>query len=186
MACNAGIILIPDDLSALSKLELLRLDSCKGIKHFRSCLASLKSLRQLSLNYTTGFSHVDSINLLKLDKLSLRFVDAGSAVVACHFPCLSPSERQHFPIPAFSGPCILGTLSICYRLAVSWCWRCCLNIVLKHCSHLHALIKQTVCSGRQLLLVRGFRVRGSRVRESRVRGSRVRGFRIRGVSAHLV
>ena len=80
MGGDAGLSVIPDDLSALSNLQLLELDNCKSIKHIPSCLAFLKSLRELSLNDTTGLSHVDSINHLKLNKLSLRLVFVGSGL----------------------------------------------------------------------------------------------------------
>ena len=69
----AGIFDIPADLSALFKLQLLRLDNCKGIKQIPACLSSLTSLRELSLNETAGLIHVDSIRNLKLEKLSLRW-----------------------------------------------------------------------------------------------------------------
>ena len=88
MDCDAGLSVIPDDLSALSKLQRLRLDSCKGIKHIPSCLASLKSLRELSLNDTNGLIHVDSINNLKLNKLSLRFVRLCSCCLCLSLPFL--------------------------------------------------------------------------------------------------
>ena len=121
MDCNAGLTLIPDDLSALSKLELLRLDSCKGIKHIPSCLAPLKSLRELSLDDTTGLSYVDSIKNLKLDKLSLRFDHLSSGLVVFHFPCLPLS----LPFPVFqipASPCNLSFPCLSFAKLVSqWC-----------------------------------------------------------------
>ncbi|KAL3145630.1 hypothetical protein ABBQ32_003174 [Trebouxia sp. C0010 RCD-2024] len=69
---SQGLTDIPDGVSALSNLEILRLDNCKGMKNIPARLSSLKSLRELSLDDTTGFPLVDSIRNLKLDKLSLR------------------------------------------------------------------------------------------------------------------
>lgn len=92
-----GLSEIPDGLSALSKLVLLRLDSCKGIKQIPPCLASLRSLRELYLDDTAGISHVDSISTLTLDKLSLRFASASS-VLRCLLLFL--------PVLTFRNPCL--------------------------------------------------------------------------------
>ena len=75
----AGLCEIPDGLSILSKLEVLKLDNCKGIKSIPACLRHLKSLRELSLNDTNGFSYMDSIRILKIDRLNLR-----CAIYTCH------------------------------------------------------------------------------------------------------
>ncbi|KAL3151081.1 hypothetical protein ABBQ38_012951 [Trebouxia sp. C0009 RCD-2024] len=82
---SQGLTDIPDGVSALSNLKILRLDNCKGMKNIPARLASLKSLRELSLDDTTGFPLVDSIRSFKLDKLSLRFANLRFALDFQHF-----------------------------------------------------------------------------------------------------
>lgn len=55
------------------------------MKNIPARLASLKSLRELSLDDTTGFPLVDSIRSFKLDKLSLRFANLRFALDFQHF-----------------------------------------------------------------------------------------------------
>ena len=75
-------------VTALACLERMSLDGCRNLKRLPSCFHNLKSLKELSLNDTTGTVLMDSIKHLKLEKLSLRYLNALRLhAVACATYC---------------------------------------------------------------------------------------------------
>lgn len=74
LPANAGLTDIPDDITALSRLQQLSLDGCCYLKHIPDSLHRVKSLQELSLNDTSANMLVDSLQNFSLAKLSMRQV----------------------------------------------------------------------------------------------------------------